>query len=79
MLKNRCGIEEGREGIQRATEKEIAFHVIVHPHPNPPPSRGREYVNVINKYPPSPGANPYPQIEGRLGMVALEKALGVSL
>ncbi len=28
---------------------------------------------------PLPGANPYPQIEGRLGMVALEKALGVSL
>jgi len=31
-----------------------------------------------NPYPP-PRANPYPQIEGRLGMVALEKALGVSL
>jgi len=43
--------------------KDLKKGVIVHPHPNPPPSR----------------ANPYPQIEGRLGMVALEKALGVSL
>jgi len=33
----------------------IYFIVIVHPHPDPPPSRGREYVNFINKYPPSPG------------------------
>ena len=35
--------------------REICQNVIVHPHPNPPPSRRREYVNVINKYPPSPG------------------------
>ncbi len=32
----------------------IWMSVIVHPHPNPPPSRGREYVNVINKYLPLP-------------------------
>ena len=29
--------------------------VIVHPHPNPPPSRGRELIRFADKYSPSTG------------------------
>jgi hypothetical protein len=35
--------------------EEFALKVIVHPHPNPPPSRGRELIKSADKYSPSPG------------------------
>jgi hypothetical protein len=31
------------------------FSVIVHPHPNPPPSGGRELIRSADKYSPSTG------------------------
>jgi hypothetical protein len=33
----------------------LLFFVIVHSHPNPPPSRGRELIRFADKYFPSTG------------------------
>ena len=45
---------------------------IVHPHPNPPPSRERELKNIINKHSPSPGGrglkSPIPPSPGGRGL-----------
>ncbi|MCL0085971.1 radical SAM protein [Thermodesulfovibrionales bacterium] len=42
--------------ISQGTEdRKIINRAIGHPHPNPPPSRGRELRNIINKHSPSPG------------------------
>jgi hypothetical protein len=37
-----------------ATFRFIEFFVIVHPHPTPPPSRGKELIRSADKYSPLP-------------------------
>ncbi len=50
-------IEPGIDNSERsrAERGKSSENVIVHPHPNPPPSRGRELIRFADKYSPSTG------------------------